>query len=104
VALPPGSRLGPYEIVSLLGAGGMGEVYKARDTRLDREVAVKVVTAELSASSDQRQRFEREARTISKLPRCEPSRIHPRPRAKRSLSKSSPRISMSKWLHGPARR
>ena len=67
MSLAVGTRLGPYEIVSPLGAGGMGEVYKARDTRLDREVAVKVIAAELSASSDQRQRFEREARTISKL-------------------------------------
>jgi eukaryotic-like serine/threonine-protein kinase len=66
-SLAPGTRLGPYEIVSPLGAGGMGEVYRARDTRLDREVAVKVIAAELSASSEQRQRFEREARTISQL-------------------------------------
>src|SRR6266542_3514579 len=60
-------RLGPYEIVSPLGAGGMGEVYKARDTRLERTVAVKVLPSHLSASAEVRQRFEREAKTISQL-------------------------------------
>jgi len=67
MVLSPGSRLGPYEIVAPIGAGGMGEVYKARDTRLDRTVAVKVLPAHLSASADVRQRFEREAKTISSL-------------------------------------
>ncbi len=61
------SRLGPYEILSPLGAGGMGEVYKARDTRLERTVAVKVLPSHLSASPEVRQRFEREAKTISQL-------------------------------------
>jgi serine/threonine protein kinase/Tol biopolymer transport system component len=63
----PGVRLGPYEIVTLLGAGGMGEVYKARDTRLDRTVAIKILPAELAADPDRRARFEREARAISQL-------------------------------------
>src|SRR6516225_564725 len=63
-----GARLGPYEILSPLGAGGMGVVYKARDTRLDRTVAIKVLPERLSASAEARQRFEREARTISQLP------------------------------------
>ena len=67
MSLLSGSRLGPYEILSLLGAGGMGEVYRARDTRLDRTVAVKVLPPHLSASSEVRQRFEREAKTISAL-------------------------------------
>jgi serine/threonine protein kinase len=67
VTLAAGSRLGPYEIVSPLGAGGMGEVYKARDTRLERTVAVKVLASHLSASPETRQRFEREAKTISQL-------------------------------------
>jgi Tol biopolymer transport system component len=67
LTLSVGSRLGPYEIVSLLGAGGMGEVYRARDTRLERTVAVKVLSSHLSASPEVRQRFEREARTISQL-------------------------------------
>src|SRR5213078_3029122 len=65
--LSPGSRLGPYEVLSPLGAGGMGEVYKAKDTRLDRTVAVKVLPQHLSENSDVRQRFEREAKTISSL-------------------------------------
>ncbi len=67
MALNAGTRLGPYEIVSPLGAGGMGEVYRANDTRLERSVAVKVLTAHLSLSPELRQRFEREAKTISKL-------------------------------------
>ncbi|HEV8116972.1 MAG TPA: protein kinase, partial [Thermoanaerobaculia bacterium] len=66
-ALSPGSRLGPYVILAPLGAGGMGEVYKASDTRLERSVAVKVLPPLLSSSPDARQRFEREAKTISKL-------------------------------------
>src|SRR5215470_16032833 len=65
--LSPGSRLGPYEILAPLGAGGMGEVYKAKDTRLDRTVAVKVLPKHLSSSEEMRQRFEREARAISQL-------------------------------------
>jgi Tol biopolymer transport system component/predicted Ser/Thr protein kinase len=67
MALASGSRLGPYEILTPLGAGGMGEVYRARDTRLERTVAVKVLPAHLSASAESRQRFEREAKTISQL-------------------------------------
>jgi hypothetical protein len=67
VPLQSGQRLGPYEIVAPLGAGGMGEVYRARDTRLDRTVAVKVLPAHLSGNPDLRQRFEREARAISGL-------------------------------------
>src|SRR5215472_572838 len=59
--------LGPYEILGALGAGGMGEVYRARDTRLGRDVAIKVLPPELSANVDRKQRFEREARTISSL-------------------------------------
>jgi eukaryotic-like serine/threonine-protein kinase len=62
-----GTRFGPYEIVAPLGAGGMGEVYRARDTRLGRDVAIKVLPAHLSASPEARQRFEREARAISQL-------------------------------------
>jgi serine/threonine protein kinase len=62
-----GARLGPYEIVAPIGAGGMGEVYKARDTRLERTVAVKVLSPLLADSPESRQRFEREARAISQL-------------------------------------
>jgi serine/threonine protein kinase len=67
MALTPGTRLGPYEILSPIGAGGMGEVYKARDTRLDRSVAVKVLPAGMGSDPEFRERFEREARSISAL-------------------------------------
>ncbi|MDP9263129.1 MAG: serine/threonine protein kinase, partial [Acidobacteriota bacterium] len=67
MALTSGTKLGPYEILSPAGEGGMGEVYSARDTRLDRTVAVKVLSARLSARPDLQKRLEREARTISKL-------------------------------------
>ena len=62
-----GSRLGPYEILGPIGAGGMGEVYKARDTRLDRVVAIKVLPSHLADRPELRQRFEREAKAISSL-------------------------------------
>jgi len=65
--LAPGTKLGPYEILAPLGAGGMGEVYRARDTRLDRSVAIKILPAHLSADSATKLRFEREAKTVSAL-------------------------------------
>ena len=65
--LQPGARLGPYEIVSLLGAGGMGEVYRARDPRLGRDVAIKVLPAAFSTSVDRLHRFEQEARAAAAL-------------------------------------
>ena len=67
MSLAPGARLGPYELVSLIGSGGMGEVYKARDTRLDRVVAIKVLPEQLAADPEFRERFDREARIISQL-------------------------------------
>jgi serine/threonine protein kinase len=67
MALTSGTKLGPYEIQSPLGTGGMGEVYRARDTRLDRTVAVKILPAHLSSNPEAKQRFEREARAISSL-------------------------------------
>src|SRR5712692_1509833 len=67
MAIPPGRRLGPYEILSAIGAGGMGEVYRARDTRLDRIVAIKVLPTHLADRTELRERFEREARTIASL-------------------------------------
>jgi eukaryotic-like serine/threonine-protein kinase len=62
-----GDRIGPYEIVGLLGTGGMGEVYRARDTRLDRSVALKLLPAELASDADRLRRFELEARAASAL-------------------------------------
>ncbi len=67
MTINPGVRLGPYEIVSSIGAGGMGEVYKARDTRLDRTVAVKVLPSHLSDNAERKERFEREAQAVSSL-------------------------------------
>src|SRR5260370_23685122 len=67
MARAPGAKLGPYEIVSPLGAGGMGEVYRARDTRLERTVAIKILPAQFSADPVRKQRFEREAKTICSL-------------------------------------
>src|SRR5579863_5117906 len=67
MALTSGTKLGPYEIVSSLGAGGMGEVYRARDTRLDRTVAIKILPVHLSSNLESKARFEREERAISSL-------------------------------------
>src|SRR5713101_4018394 len=67
MTLSAGTRFGPYQILSPLGAGGMGEVYRARDTRLERAVAIKVLPRHLSAAADLRERFEREAKTISRI-------------------------------------
>jgi len=67
MALAPGTRLGPYEVIAPIGAGGMGEVYSARDTRLDRTVALKILPLHLADAPEVRQRFEREARAVSSL-------------------------------------
>ncbi len=67
MSLVAGTRLGPYEIQSAIGAGGMGEVYKARDTRLGRDVAVKVLPGDLASDPDRRRRFEQEARAVAAL-------------------------------------
>ena len=67
MAILSGKRLGPYEILSNIGAGGMGEVYRAKDTRLDRVVAIKVVPSHLADRAELRERFEREAKAISSL-------------------------------------
>jgi len=67
MTLASGSRLGPYEILARLGAGGMGEVYRARDTRLGREVAIKVLPAALASDPERLSRFEKEARSASSL-------------------------------------
>ena len=70
MALTPGTRLGPHEIIAQIGAGGMGEVYKAADTRLNRTVAIKVLPAHFSENIEMKHGFEREAQTIASL-------IHP---------------------------
>src|ERR1700758_3765640 len=67
MALTSGTKLGPYEIQSAIGAGGMGEVYRARDTRLNREVAIKILPASFSADPDRLQRFAQEARAAGAL-------------------------------------
>ena len=67
MSLAAGAKLGPYEVLAPLGAGRMGEVYRARDTRLDRTVAIKVLLASVASDPDLRQRFEREARAVAAL-------------------------------------
>ncbi len=67
MSLSAGARLGPYEVLAPLGAGGMGEVYRARDTRLEREVAIKVSPAEVAAETERLRQFEKEARSASAL-------------------------------------
>jgi serine/threonine protein kinase len=76
MSLPPGRRLGPYEILSPLGEGGMGEVVKAIDTRLQRTVAVKVLPTHLASDAVRRSRFEREARAASALNHPNITTIH----------------------------
>src|ERR1700727_1088649 len=67
MALSPGSKVGPYEILAPLGAGGMGEVYRARDTRLGREVALKILPHSFASDADRLRRFEQEARAVAAL-------------------------------------
>jgi serine/threonine protein kinase len=67
MALAPGTRLGPYEVVSPIGKGGMGEVYRARDTKLDRDVAIKVLPEEFANDDERLARFEREAKLLASL-------------------------------------
>src|SRR5271167_4219280 len=67
MALAPGTKLGPYEIRSLLGAGGMGEVYRATDTRLGRDVAAKILPASFTGDRERLRRFEQEARAVAAL-------------------------------------
>ena len=67
MALSGGTRLGPYEILSAIGAGGMGEVYRARDTTLDRDVAIKILPELFAADAERVARFEREAKTLAAL-------------------------------------
>src|SRR5262245_23090719 len=76
VALAPGARLGAYEIVSLIGSGGMGEVYRARDARLARDVAIKVLPSQVAADPDRLARFEREAQVLASLNHSNIAQIH----------------------------
>jgi eukaryotic-like serine/threonine-protein kinase len=76
MALQPGSTLGPYEVLSLIGAGGMGEVYRARDTRLNRDVAIKVVLPAVAADPERLMRFSREAQVLASLDHPNIARIH----------------------------
>ena len=73
MVLTPGTTLGVYEVFSAIGAGGMGEVYKARDTRLERTVAIKVLPAHVASDPDLKQRFEREAKTVTPMIKHEPA-------------------------------
>jgi eukaryotic-like serine/threonine-protein kinase len=75
-SLTSGSRLGPYEILQLVGAGGMGEVYRARDTRLDRDVAIKVLPEHMATDKRALSRFEREAKAVAAL--SHPNILHRR--------------------------
>jgi serine/threonine-protein kinase len=76
LSIPPGSRLGQYEIVDALGAGGMGEVYRARDSKLGRTVAIKVLLPAVASDADRLARFEREARTRASLNHPNIAHIH----------------------------
>ena len=76
LALTPGTRLGPYEVVSALGAGGMGEVYRARDTKLDRDVAIKILPEAFAHDADRLARFQREAKTLASLNHPNIAAIH----------------------------
>ena len=67
MSIAPGTQVGPYEIVAVIGSGGMGEVYRARDTRLDRFVAIKVLSPQLAVTPDLLERFRREARAVAAL-------------------------------------
>ena len=82
MSLAPGTRLGPYEIVSLLGAGGMGEVYRARDTQLNRDVALKILPDSFAADPERLARFKREAQLLASL-------NHPQHRARSTASRTS---------------
>jgi serine/threonine protein kinase len=76
MALSVGTKLGPYEIPAAIGAGGMGEVYRAKDTRLDRTVAIKVLPLHLASDPELRQRLEREAKAISALQHANICTLH----------------------------
>src|SRR5688500_462350 len=76
MSLPPGTRIGHYEVISLLGAGGMGEVFRARDTRLNRDVAVKVLPSLFASDQERAARFEREAQLLASLNHPHIAQVH----------------------------
>ena len=92
MSISPGTKLGPYVIVAPLGAGGMGVVYRARDTRLGRDVAVKVLPAEFASDPERLRRFEREARAARQRTSRRPS--HP------PFASSPPGLPSCQWTNG----
>ena len=76
MTLATGSRIGAYEVIAKLGEGGMGEVYRARDTKLDRDVALKILPASFASDPDRLMRFEREAKTLASLNHPHIAQIH----------------------------
>src|SRR5688500_10229982 len=105
MSLAPGVRLGAYEVIALLGAGGMGEVYKARATRLDRTVSIKILSEPVVTDPVRRERFEREARAVAALNHPHICDLHDvgeaaRPRSPAS-SPDSIRFLVMEYLEGP---
>src|SRR5262245_32165424 len=76
MALSPGTQLGPYEVLSLVGAGGMGEVYRARDTKLNRDIALKILPSEFALDTERLARFKREAQVLASLNHPNIAQIH----------------------------
>ncbi len=103
MSISPGDRLGPYEVLLLLGAGGMGEVYRAKDTRLERDVAIKVLPEEFFEGEERRQRFEREAKLLASLNHPNVAAIHSFEEIPGSASSRRPDTSSS-WSSSRARR
>src|SRR3970040_434621 len=103
MSLQSGTQLGPHEISSLIGAGGMGEVYRARDTRLRRTVALKILPGELSARPELRERFEREAQAISALNHPAICTLHDVGATSRSSTSSWNSSGARRWRTAPTR-
>ena len=101
VSLTAGSRLGPYEVLASLGAGGMGEVYRARDERLKRDVAIKVLPASFSTDADRLRRFEQEAQAAGSLRAVTPGRREPKAGSNRASSSSSSRSKRTRAMRWP---
>src|SRR6516165_4188334 len=96
MALAPGTRLGAYDIVALIGSGGMGEVYRARDSRLNRDVAIKVLPSDVAADHDRLARFEREAQVLVSLNHPNIAQIH-------GVEESPACWARAIWPHNPCR-